>query len=83
MAEKIEKKEVTYDHPVDRMPDKRDPIPANPSATPNASLSESVRPVADKNRLDCQYVVGKSPTEKYVSPGTIESMRPTESGVQR
>ncbi len=76
MNYKKENVKVTYDHEVDHMKDKNDPIKQTRAAQPNEGLKETIDAMGNKNRMTCQYVVGKTPTEKYVTPGSIEQMRP-------
>lgn len=79
MPMKLEIKKLTVEHEVDSMTDMRKPISANQSAKTNAGLQETIDGLGNPNRLQCEYVVGKNPNTKYVSPGTIEAMRPPKS----
>jgi hypothetical protein len=72
---KMEQVKVSYAHEMDSMKEKRKEIPRGVSVTPNSGLRQAVDEVGNPNRLQCQYVVGKSPKQKEVTPATIEGMR--------
>ena len=63
---KLEKKDVTYKHEVDKISKETKEIPRNTSVTPNSSLTEAVNQVGNPNRLKIQYNVGKNPETKNV-----------------
>lgn len=66
MPMKLEKKDVTMEHEVDGMHEKKDSLKRGDSVKPNASLPEAADAVGNPGRLKVEYNVGKRPETKSI-----------------